>query len=52
MDREPLKEALTGLIDKVTLDPTTLDCQIHYQIGVGRGNKMASPRGVEPLSPP
>lgn len=45
MDRGLLKEALTGLIDKITLDPATLDCQIYYQIGMGRGNKMASPRG-------
>lgn len=43
MDREPLKDLLGSLIDKIVLDPSNLECQIHYRIGVR--NKVASPRG-------
>jgi site-specific DNA recombinase len=52
MGREALKDSLMGLVDRINLDPDTLDCAIHYRIAVGCGNKVASPRGVEPLSPP
>ena len=46
-----LKDYLTNLIEKIQLNPETLECCIHYRVGFNR-NKMASPRGVEPLLPP
>lgn len=51
-DRENMKNGLFELMDRVELDPTTLDCCIHYNIRLSGGDKMASPRGFEPLLPP
>lgn len=42
-DQEALKPLITGIVEKVELDPGTLECAIHYRIPV-RLN-MASPRG-------
>jgi len=36
-------------IGQVTLDPATHECQINYRIGINLGDKMASPREVEPI---
>ena len=52
LSREALKDFLSNLIGQMTLDPASLECQIDYRIAVDLRNKMASPRGVEPLSPP
>ena len=52
MHREALKDLLGTLTEKILLDPDSLECRIHYRIGIENRNKMASPRGVEPLSPP
>ncbi|MBK9132469.1 MAG: recombinase family protein [Gammaproteobacteria bacterium] len=52
MDREGLKDFLSSLIGQITLNPTTHECQIDYRIGIDLRNKVASPRGFEPLLPP
>ncbi len=51
MSREVLKDFLANVIGQVTLDPATHECQIDYRIGINLGDKVASPRGVEPLLP-
>jgi hypothetical protein len=40
-----LKDFLRGLVQHVELDPITLTCRIQYQIRLGSGVKLASPRG-------
>ena len=51
LDRDSLKDALGGWIDRVELDPTTRVGRLHYRLTLG-GVKLASPRGFEPrLSP-
>ena len=52
MEREALKDMLASLAEKVVLDPTSLECQIHYRIGIQGRNRLASPRGFEPRLPP
>jgi site-specific DNA recombinase len=52
MDREAMKDFITTLVERITLDPASHECQINYRIGLDLRNKMASPRGFEPLSPP
>ncbi len=52
LSREALKDFLTNVIGQVSLDPATHECQINYRIGINLGDKMASPRGFEPLLPP
>ena len=52
MRREALKDLLAALAEKIVLDPTNLDCQIHYRIGIDDRNKLASPRGFELRLPP
>ncbi len=51
MDRENLKDFLSTLIEQVTLDPVSHECQVNYRIGMDLRNKVASPRGFEPLLP-
>ncbi|MCP5159951.1 MAG: recombinase family protein [Gammaproteobacteria bacterium] len=50
-DREAMKDALSALIDVITLDPETRQAEITYHIDVDR-NSVASPRGFEPLLSP
>ena len=52
LSREALKDFLSNVIGQVTLDPATHECQIDYRIGINLGDKVASPRGFEPLLPP
>lgn len=52
LDRESLKDFLSTLVERITLDPASHECQINYRIGVDLRNKVASPRGFEPLLPP
>ena len=52
MQREALKDMLASLTEKIVLDPLTLQCQIHYRIGIEGRNKLASPRGCQPRLPP
>ena len=47
IDREATKDVLSTMVDRITLDPVSLDCCIHYQIGVDGRNNVASPRGFE-----
>ncbi len=49
LSREALKDFLSNVIGQVTLDPATHECQINYRIGINLGDKVASPRGFEPL---
>jgi len=49
MQREALKDMLASLAEKIVLDPITLQCQIHYRIGIEGRNKLASPRGLAEL---
>ena len=51
LSKESLKEFLSNLIGQVTLDPATHECRIDYRIAVDLRNKVASPRGFEPLLP-
>ena len=50
-NRETTKQVLRTMIDQIILDPVCMEYGIHYKIGVDSRNKMASPRGVEPLLP-
>jgi site-specific DNA recombinase len=52
LSREAMKDFLANVIGRVILDPATHECQIDYRIGIDLGDKMASPRGFEPLLPP
>ncbi len=52
LSREALKAFLTTVIGQVSLDPANHECQIDYRIGINLGDKVASPRGFEPLLPP
>lgn len=45
IDREALKDAISGLVGRVVLDPETLRCRIEYAIPTGE--LLASPRGAE-----
>jgi hypothetical protein len=49
---EPLKGLLHTAVERIDLDPTSLECRIHYRIGWEGRHKVASPRGFEPLLPP
>ena len=53
-DADParVKDFLPEIIERVALDPATLECRIHYRIAVQSRHKLASPRGFEPLLPP
>jgi hypothetical protein len=44
------KALLKTVVGRITLDPDTMACQIHYQLP--RWLSVASPRGFEPLLPP
>jgi site-specific DNA recombinase len=52
MDKEILKDQLSTIVDKIILDPESLELTIHYRIPVeSQRNRMASPGGVEPPLP-
>ncbi len=38
------------LLERVEFDPETRSCDVHYRVGVR--DKVASPTGFEPVSPP
>lgn len=46
MDREAMKDFITTLVERITLDATSHECQINYRIGLNLRNKMVSPRGL------
>lgn len=43
LPRADLRALLASMVERVTLDPKTRQCRIHYRISVG--DQMASPRG-------
>ena len=47
-----LKGLLRAIVERIVLDPSTLECQIHYRFSAANRLSMASPRGFEPLLPP
>ncbi len=51
MGREALKDFLSSLVDEVTLDPVSHECQVNYRISLDLRHRVASPRGFEPLLP-
>jgi site-specific DNA recombinase len=51
MDKEVLKDQIASIVEKIVLDPESLELKIHYKIPVESRNKMASPGGVEPPLP-
>ncbi|WP_196802248.1 hypothetical protein, partial [Thioalkalivibrio sp. AKL8] len=51
LEGQDLKHAIREMVDRVELDPVSLECQIRYVIAADRLN-VASPRGREGLSPP
>ena len=48
VSRSEQKELLRALLDKVRLDPASMECQIRYHI-TGT-HKLASPRGIVPYA--
>jgi len=52
MPPELLGDFVRGLTERITLDPSTFQGEIHYRIAVSSGELMASPRGFEPRLPP
>ena len=42
---ESMKDTLMDMVDKIVLDPESLDCKVIYKIPVENRNKVASPRG-------
>ncbi len=47
LHREALKDFLGTFTEKILLDPDSLECRIHYKIGIENRNKVASPRGLD-----
>jgi len=39
MDREAMKDFITTLAERITLDPASHECQINYRIGRDLRNK-------------
>ena len=46
---ERWKETIRPLVDKIVLDPETLDCCIHYRFAVDDRLCMASPRECDAI---
>ena len=51
-EKSKLKELIASLVEKITLDPLSLECCIHYKTAVDDSLTMASPGGFEPPLPP
>jgi len=46
VDRERIKDVLQALVERISLNPDTLHCEIEYQIDIStERDKVASPRG-------
>jgi hypothetical protein len=52
MSQELLVDFVRGIVERITLDPTTFQGEVHYRIAVGSGVMLASPRGFEPRYSP
>lgn len=46
---EAMKDTLINMVEKIVLDPESLDCKIYYRIPVEDRNKVASPRGCDSI---
>lgn len=46
--REQLKDLLGVLLERISLDPATFACTMHYRVGGVAWDKLASPRGRAP----
>ncbi|MFD0726998.1 recombinase family protein [Lysobacter brunescens] len=51
-DRDGLRSAVLSVVDRVELDPVTLEASIEYRLDTPPGVVVASPRGFEPRSLP
>jgi len=49
LHQEALKDLLGALTEKILLDPDSLECRIHYRIGIE--NRKWRPQGESTLSP-
>ena len=49
MNQATLKDFLSNLIDRVTLNPVSHECQVNYRISMDLRNKVASPRSCVPI---
>ena len=47
-----LKDALASIVETITLDDEKMLATVQYKISYNTGDKLASPRGFEPRSPP
>lgn len=45
-----LKDALVGIVDKITVDDKKMLATVKYKIAYSTGNKLASPRGEKASS--
>ncbi len=52
LDPHVLKNILQGMVERITLDPETLICCIHYKIPVISRDLVASPTRFELVLPP
>ena len=51
-DKSKLKNLINSMINRVSLNPLTQECCIHYKIAEDDSLAMASPGGFEPPLPP
>ena len=51
-NKESLKGALSTLVEHVVLNLETFAASVTYRVAPQSGDKLASPRGFEPRSPP
>jgi hypothetical protein len=47
-----LKDALASIVETITLNDEKMLATVQYKIAYNTGDKLASPRGFEPRSPP
>lgn len=51
LDRESLKDWLARILERIELDPQTLNCRLHYRITPAMGDRLASPRDYDAIPP-
>jgi hypothetical protein len=47
VDRAALKQLVSRIMERIELNPETMECRLHYRINAGEF--MASPRGTQEL---
>src|SRR4051794_35088054 len=50
--RQELRDFLSSIVERIELDAAANTLQVCYRIPLASGNKLASPRGFEPLYSP